>query len=97
MTDDKTRIGDKIPVFTAHALGTDTIHNHPSLDWSTIGEVAQHEFGMLLDYFMDKMNGGIWAKPILPTTLLMANTSTTVIRARTSTGLMGRAPPPGGA
>lgn len=61
MTDDKTRIGDKIPVFTAHALGTDTIHNHPSLDWSTIGEVAQHEFGMLLDYFMDKMNGGIWA------------------------------------
>jgi len=84
------QIGDNIHVFTAHALGTDTVHCHPNLDWGILGTVAQREFDMHLEYFVAMMNGGAWVNigsaVVLPERFLKTLASATNLAVNHNSG-----------
>jgi len=70
-----------VPVTVHAALGTDTIHFHPSVDWSLLGGALQRDFTTYVDLVAELDGGGVYlnvgSAVLLPEVFLKA---VTVIR-----------------
>jgi hypothetical protein len=66
----------KIPVTIHIALGTDTIHNHPGADGSSLGKASLQDFRLLTSLVRDLDDGGVFincgSAVILPEVFLKA-------------------------
>lgn len=49
-----------IPVTVHVAIGTDTIHNHPTADGSVLGQSSLHDFRLLTSIVRDLHDGGVY-------------------------------------
>jgi hypothetical protein len=64
-----------IPITFHAALGTDTIHFHPKLDWALLGKALEHDFDNFIES-VAKLSGGVYinlgSAVILPEVFLKA-------------------------
>ncbi len=64
-----------IPMTFHAALGTDTIHFHPKLDWALLGKALEHDFESFIES-VSKLSGGVYinlgSAVILPEVFLKA-------------------------